>query len=80
VRSIVVKIGSSSVTRATGPDPVVLTGALDAALSARSLGWSAVLVSSGAVASGSAYLARTTELASSARGGGVGRQQVPAGS
>ena len=47
MRSIVVKIGSSSVTRATGPDPVVLTGALDAALSARSLGWSAVLVSSG---------------------------------
>ena len=67
MRSIVVKIGSSSVTRATGPDPVVLTGALDAALSARSLGWSAVLVSSGAVASGSAYLARTTELASSPR-------------
>ena len=67
MRSIVVKIGSSSVTRATGPDPVVLTGALDAALNARSLGWSAVLVSSGAVASGSAYLARTTELASSAR-------------
>jgi len=67
VRSIVVKIGSSSVTRATGPDPVVLTGALDAALNARSLGWGAVLVSSGAVASGSAYLARTTELASSAR-------------
>jgi glutamate 5-kinase len=67
VRSIVVKIGSSSVTRSTGPDPVVLTGALDAALNARSLGWSVVLVSSGAVSSGSAYLARTSEIASSAR-------------
>jgi len=67
MRSLVVKIGSSSVTRATGPDPVVLTSALDAALTARSLGWSVVLVSSGAVSSGSAYLARTGELASSAR-------------
>jgi glutamate 5-kinase len=67
VRSIVVKIGSSSVTRSTGPDPVVLTGALDAALNARSLGWSVVLVSSGAVSSGSAYLARTSEIASSPR-------------
>jgi glutamate 5-kinase len=67
VRSIVVKIGSSSVTRSTGPDPVVLTSALDAALSARSLGWNVVLVSSGAVASGSAYLARTTEAHSSDR-------------
>jgi glutamate 5-kinase len=67
MKSVVVKIGSSSVTRSTGPDPVVLTGALDAALTARSLGWNAVLVSSGAVASGSAYLARTSEIASSAR-------------
>jgi glutamate 5-kinase len=67
MRSIVVKIGSSSVTRSTGPDPVVLTSALDAALSARSLGWSVVLVSSGAVSSGSAYLARITETEGSAR-------------
>lgn len=67
MRSIVVKIGSSSVTRSTGPDPVVLTAALDAALTARSLGWSVVLVSSGAVSSGSAYLARTTETESSPR-------------
>lgn len=67
MRSIVVKIGSSSVTRATGPDPVVLTSALDAALNARSLGWSVVLISSGAVSSGSAYLARTSEIAGSAR-------------
>ena len=67
MRSIVVKIGSSSVTRSTGPDPVVLTSALDAALTVRSLGWNVVLVSSGAVASGSAYLARTSEVESSAR-------------
>jgi glutamate 5-kinase len=67
VRSIVVKIGSSSVTRSTGPDPVVLTSALDAALNAQSLGWGVVLISSGATASGSAYLARTTEIAGSAR-------------
>jgi glutamate 5-kinase len=67
VRLLVVKIGSSSVTRSTGPDPVVLTSALDAALSARSLGWSVALVSSGAVASGSAYLARTSEIGSSGR-------------
>lgn len=67
MRLIVVKIGSSSVTRSTGPDPVVLTSALDAALGARSLGWSVALVSSGAVASGSAYLARTSEIGSSGR-------------
>jgi glutamate 5-kinase len=67
VRLLVVKIGSSSVTRSTGPDPVVLTSALDAALSARSLGWNVALVSSGAVASGSAYLARTSEISSSGR-------------
>jgi glutamate 5-kinase len=67
LRSIVVKIGSSSVTRSTGPDPVVLTSALDAALNARSRGWNVVLVSSGAVASGSAYLARTSEIGSSGR-------------
>jgi glutamate 5-kinase len=67
MRSLVVKIGSSSVTRSTGPDPVVLTSALDAALNVRSLGWSVVLVSSGAIASGSAYLARTSELHGSPR-------------
>jgi glutamate 5-kinase len=60
MRSIVVKLGSSSVTRSTGPDPVVLTSALDAALGARSLGWNVILVTSGAVSSGAAYLARTS--------------------
>lgn len=67
MKSIVVKIGSSSVTRSTGPDPVVLTSALDAALNARSLGWNVVLISSGAVSSGSAYLARTSSVRPSDR-------------
>lgn len=61
MRSIVVKLGSSSVTRSTGADPVVLTSALDAALNARSLGWNVILVTSGAVSSGAAYLARTSD-------------------
>ena len=65
--SIVVKIGSSSVTRATGPDPVLLTSALDAAIGARSIGWSVVLISSGAVSSGSAYLSRTLQIRPSKR-------------
>jgi glutamate 5-kinase len=67
MQSMVVKIGSSSVTRATGPDPVLLASALDAALSARSLGWSVILVSSGAVSSGLAYLNRTKGLSPSKR-------------
>jgi len=57
----VVKLGSSSVTRSTGPDPVVLTSALDAALNARPLGWNVILVTSGAVSSGAAFLARTSD-------------------
>jgi glutamate 5-kinase len=67
MRSIVVKLGSSSVTRGTGPDPVVLTSALDAALNARSLGWSVTLVTSGAVSSGAAYLARASDVRPSSR-------------
>jgi len=67
MRSIVVKLGSSSVTRPTGPDPVVLTSALDGALNARSLGWSVTLVTSGAVSSGAAYLARSSDIRPSGR-------------
>ena len=67
MRSIVVKIGSSSVTRSTGPDPVVLTSALDEALNAQAIDWNVVLVSSGAVSSGSAYLARTGNINPSQR-------------
>lgn len=62
MRSIVVKIGSSSLTRSTGPDPVVLTAALDEALNAQASDWNVVLVSSGAVSSGSAYLGRTSNI------------------
>ena len=65
--SIVVKIGSSSVTRSSGPDPVLLTAALDAALTARSMGWHVVLVSSGAISSGAAYLSRAGTPESSTR-------------
>jgi glutamate 5-kinase len=67
MKSIVVKLGSSSVTRTTGPDPVVLTSALDAALHARSLGWSVTLVTSGAVSSGAAYLTRASDVRPSSR-------------
>jgi len=58
--TIVVKIGSSSITRASGPDPVLLASAIDAAISARASDHNVVLVSSGAVASGTAFLSRTT--------------------
>lgn len=67
MKSIVVKLGSSSVTRTTGPDPVVLTSALDAALHARSLGWNVTLVTSGAVSSGAAYLTRASDVRPSSR-------------
>src|SRR5260370_24843290 len=74
MRSILVKLGSSSVTRSTGPYPVVLTSALDAALNARSLGWNAILVTSGAVSSGAAYLARRSDARPSNRlAAGVGQ-------
>lgn len=58
-KTLVVKLGSSSVTISSGPDPLVLAGALRSALRAREHGWRVVLVSSGAVSSGRAYLART---------------------
>jgi glutamate 5-kinase len=54
--TLVVKLGSSSVTKADGPDPALLQTALRTALSARLLEWRVVLVSSGAVSSGKAYL------------------------
>jgi glutamate 5-kinase len=67
MRTLVVKLGSSSVTRGTGPDPVLLTSALDAALNARDSGWNVVIVSSGAVSSGTAYLSRIADEAPSRR-------------
>jgi glutamate 5-kinase len=45
----------------------VLTSALDAALHARSLGWSVTLVTSGAVSSGAAYLTRASDVRPSSR-------------
>jgi glutamate 5-kinase len=58
---LVAKLGSSSVTRERGPDPTILAGALDNALRARELGWGVVIVSSGAVSSGTALLTRQDE-------------------
>ncbi len=55
---LVAKLGSSSVTRERGPDPTILAGALDNALRAQELGWGVVIVSSGAVSSGTALLTR----------------------
>jgi glutamate 5-kinase len=64
---LVVKIGSSSVTKETGPDPLLLASAMDAALAARPLGWGVILVSSGAVSSGLAYIRRTMDFTPSKR-------------
>ncbi|MBX3193473.1 MAG: glutamate 5-kinase [Microbacteriaceae bacterium] len=58
---LVAKLGSSSVTRDRGPDPIILANALDNALRARELGWGVVLVSSGAVSSGNALMVRQGE-------------------
>ncbi|NQX28476.1 glutamate 5-kinase [Microbacteriaceae bacterium VKM Ac-2854] len=57
-KTLVVKMGSSSVTKQSGPDPVLLARALESALTAQSFGWDVVLVSSGAVSSGRALFAR----------------------
>jgi glutamate 5-kinase len=58
---LVAKLGSSSVTRERGPDPTILAGALDNALRAQELGWGVVIVSSGAVSSGTALLTRQSD-------------------
>ncbi|NQX10233.1 glutamate 5-kinase [Microbacteriaceae bacterium VKM Ac-2855] len=57
-KTLVVKMGSSSVTKQSGPDPVLLARALESALTAQGHGWDVVLVSSGAVSSGRALFAR----------------------
>lgn len=46
---------------------MLLTSALDAAINAPALGWNVVLISSGAVSSGTAYLSRTLRLRPSKR-------------
>lgn len=60
-RTLVVKMGSSSVTKQSGPDPVLLASALESAFAARAAGWDVVLVSSGAVSSGRALFARSQD-------------------
>ncbi|WP_162239026.1 MULTISPECIES: glutamate 5-kinase [unclassified Rathayibacter] len=60
-RTLVVKMGSSSVTKQSGPDPVLLASALESAFSAQQEGWDVVLVSSGAVSSGRALFARSQD-------------------
>lgn len=54
---LVVKLGSSSVTRDSGPDTSILADALDQAVAAMAAGWGVVLVSSGAQSVGGAVLA-----------------------
>ncbi|MWV58010.1 glutamate 5-kinase [Rathayibacter sp. VKM Ac-2754] len=60
-RILVVKMGSSSVTKQSGPDPVLLASALESAFAAHEAGWDVVLVSSGAVSSGRALFARSQD-------------------
>lgn len=55
-RRMVVKLGSSSITRAVGPDPALLASTIDSAIRAQALGWDVVIVSSGAVSSGLAVI------------------------
>ncbi|MCX5239887.1 glutamate 5-kinase [Streptomyces prunicolor] len=57
-RTAVVKLGSSSVTGAAGPDPVLLASTLESVIGVRAAGWNVVLVSSGAVSSGRVQLSR----------------------
>lgn len=55
-RIAIVKLGSSSVTRDEGPDPVLFAQTMQSIGRARAAGWSVVLVSSGAAALGSVLL------------------------
>jgi glutamate 5-kinase len=70
---LVVKLGSSSVTKIGGPDYVFLTSALSEAIDVQQLGWNIVLVSSGAVSSGMAYLAQFGHNASRRLAAAVGK-------
>lgn len=53
---LVVKLGSSSVTKDSGPDTSILADALDQAIDAMASGWQVILVSSGAQSVGRAVL------------------------
>jgi glutamate 5-kinase len=56
-RIAIVKLGSSSVTRDEGPDPVLFAQTMQSVSRVQAAGWSVVLVSSGAAALGSVLLA-----------------------
>jgi glutamate 5-kinase len=70
---MVVKLGSSSVTKIAGPDYALLTSALREVIDVQQLGWNIVLVSSGAVSSGTAYLAQFGHSASRRLAAAVGQ-------
>ncbi len=70
---LVVKLGSSSVTRESGPDGALLRHWLDEAIEAGRRGWSVVLISSGAVSSGQAYFSRFEEQISRRLAAAVGQ-------
>jgi glutamate 5-kinase len=55
-RIAIVKLGSSSVTRDEGPDPVLFASTMLSISRAQAAGWAVVLVSSGAAALGSVLL------------------------
>lgn len=55
-RIAIVKLGSSSVTRDEGPDPVLFARTMQSISRAQASGWKVVLVSSGAAALGSVLL------------------------
>jgi len=55
-RRMVVKLGSSSITRLSGPNPALLASTIDSAIRARAIGWDVIVVSSGAVSSGLAVI------------------------
>ena len=70
---LVVKLGSTSVTRDAGPDYALLASALQEAVAARECGWNVVLVSSGAVSSGTAYMSSFGHTASRRLAAAVGQ-------
>jgi glutamate 5-kinase len=69
----VVKLGSSSVTRDEGPDPVLFAQTMQSISSVRTQGWSVVLVSSGAAALGSVLLTDARSRGGAKRAGAPSR-------
>lgn len=60
-KTAVVKLGSSSVTRNEGPDPVLFARTMQSIGRANAAGWEVVLVSSGAAALGSVLLRNSSQ-------------------